>query len=264
MKEVKDEGRRDLLKAGGAMAAMATAAALLPVREAAAQKKEQQWAMVFDLRRCVGCGSCQVSCKMENRVPMGRFNAKVDIFDRGAYPKPERFFVPTMCNHCAGEKGTPPCVEVCPMRKAGEWATMNGVRYQKGATYKRPDGLIVTDESLCIGCYLCIKACPYGARYIHPHIKLTHPGKVSDLGISKCNFCDHRLDQGLEPACVRNCMGRARIYGDLNDPGSEVAQLIKDHDTTVLYPEKNTKPQVYFIQLDGTVAKTIEPMNAQK
>ncbi|MBI5049607.1 MAG: 4Fe-4S dicluster domain-containing protein [Nitrospirae bacterium] len=253
--------RRDLLKAGGVVAATVATVSLLSNKAEAAKETVPRWAMVIDLRKCVGCFSCQVSCKMENSVPMEGYNARVNAVDRGEYPKPERIFLPTLCNHCAGEKDVPPCVEKCPQAKAGERAKLGGVSYRTGATYKRPDGAILLDMSLCIGCYKCIEACPYGARYINPHIKLTRADREKDLGIGKCTFCQHRVDEGLEPACVRNCVGKARFFGDLNDPNSEVAKLIKNNPANVLKPEEKTNPNVYYIKLDAAVAKMEDLLN---
>lgn len=266
MDEKDIKSRREVLKAGGALAVGYVAVSLLsPTKAESAEKKVPRWAMVIDLRKCVGCYSCQVSCKMENSVPMGSYNARVNVVDRGEYPKPERVFLPTLCNHCAGEKKgpeqVPPCVEKCPEAKTGKRAELGGVRYREGATYKRPDGITVMDNSLCIGCEKCIDACPYGARYINPHIKLTRPDREKDFGVGKCDFCRHRVAEGLEPACVRNCMGRARYFGDLNDPNSEVSKLIKNNPTKGLKPEEKTEPQVYYIKLDEKVAKLEDLLN---
>jgi tetrathionate reductase subunit B len=126
-------------------------------------------------------------------------------------------------------------------------------RYRTGATYKRPDGMILNDMSLCIGCYKCIDACPYGVRSIDPFIKLTRPDREKDLGVSKCTFCQHRVDKGLVPACVNTCQGRARIFGDLNDPESEVSKLAKEFNllknkkNTTLLPGEKTEPHVFYI-----------------
>lgn len=258
MGENKELSRRELLKAGGTVAAAAATVSFLSAAKTEAAAKVPRYAMVIDMRRCVGCYSCQVSCKMENSVPMEGYNARVASVDRGEYPKPERIFMPVLCNHCAGAKDkgeVPPCVEKCPEAKTGERRELGGVRYRTGATYKRPDGMTLDDMSLCIGCYKCIDACPYGARYIHPHIKLTRPDREKDFGVGKCNFCQHRVDKGLEPACVRNCVGKARIFGDLNDPNSEVSKLIKNNPTKVLKPDEKTEPNIYYIKLDEKVAK---------
>ena len=135
------------------------------------------------------------------------------------------------------------------------------VRYRTGATYKRPDGMILNDMSLCIGCYKCIDACPYGVRSIDPFVKLTLPNREKDLGIDKCTFCAHRVDQGLMPSCVNTCPGRARIFGDLNDPDSEVSKLAKEFkllenkDKTTLLPGEKTDPHNFYIDPDNILAR---------
>ncbi len=247
--------RRGLLKAGGAMAAVATAG-LLP-KKAEAAKKVPRWAMVIDLRRCIGCRACTVACKAEFDVALGRWNAVVKNVEWGKYPNPQKHFLPRLCNHCAGdpekEEQVPPCVEKCPEAKSGRRMKMGKVRYRTGATYKRPDGMILLDMSLCIGCYKCIDACPYGVRYIDPRVKLTRPDREKALGVGKCIFCQHRVDKGFVPACVNTCQGEARILGDLNDPGSEVSKLVKEFNlldnrkTTTLLPEEKTMPYVFYI-----------------
>lgn len=176
-----------------------------------------RYGMVIDTRKCVGCMSCAVSCKMENSVPFGVFRSWVEQKDKGSFPEVRRYFLPRLCNHCEH----PPCVPVCPV----------------GATYKREDGLVLIDEERCIGCGYCVVACPYYARYLHP---------VRNVA-GKCTFCQHRVDKGAEPACVHNCMGKARKFGDLDNPNSEVSRLIGNNPSGVLKPELGTEPQVYYI-----------------
>ncbi|MDH5513124.1 MAG: 4Fe-4S dicluster domain-containing protein, partial [Gammaproteobacteria bacterium] len=129
------------------------------------------------------------------------------------------------------------------------------IRYRGGATYKRPDGLILIDKELCIGCGKCIDGCPYGVRSFDPFVKAGK--KPEKQAVDKCDFCKQRLDNGVEPACVNTCQGKARIFGDLNDPESEVSKLVKEHGLknpdNVLLPEEGTRPNVFYIDPDNVL-----------
>ncbi|MDP3260161.1 MAG: 4Fe-4S dicluster domain-containing protein [Thermodesulfovibrionales bacterium] len=214
----------------------------------------KKYGLLVDLRKCVGCTSCQVSCKMENAAPIGNFRSKVDIADVGEYPKAKRYFFPKICNNCEN----PTCVAPCPV---------------KGATYKSKDGIVMVNRDLCIGCGRCVGACPYGARFLHPHIPVKNDPskyakdvsevkgkKAKDLRVvDKCDFCSHRLAAGIEePACVRNCVGKARYFGDLNDPNSEISKLIASVKTEKWHPEYGTKPKTPYIAPDKEVFKAAD------
>mgnify|MGYP005854833871 CR=1 FL=1 len=183
----------------------------------------KKYAMVIDARRCYGVQACTVACKAEYKVPLGENRSWVEEIEKGSYPNVSRSFLPRLCNQC----DKPSCVSVCPTN----------------ATWKREeDGIVVVDPNICIGCKYCIQACPYDMRFPNP-----------DTGAAeKCDFCLHRVSQGLEPACVEACPSRARIFGDLNDPESEVSKLIAENPVTVLRPEKGTEPNVYYIGADKT------------
>ncbi len=260
MSKTKKVSRRDVLKTGGAVAAAATVTGM-PASIAEAATGNPRWAFVVDLRRCVGCRTCTISCKSEFNVPLGRWRAVIKTVDWGKFPTARRAFVPRLCNHCAGESdtGVPPCVEKCPEAKSGKRMKLGNERYRTGATYKRPDGMILVDMDLCIGCYKCIDACPYGVRYVDPNVKLKRPDREKDLGIGKCTFCEHRVDQGIEPSCVQACPHETRSFGDMNDPGSKVSKLIKEFgldkkraDTTLL-PDEGTMPHVFYIDPEGVL-----------
>jgi len=185
--------------------------------------KDVRWGMVVDLRRCIGCHACSVACKAENEVPVGVYRAWVKYVDKGAYPNVTRQFLPRLCNHCK----SPSCVRVCPTK----------------ATYKRGDGAVVVDNGLCIGCRSCMTACPYDARFINP---------VTDTA-DKCTFCVHRIEKGLLPACVQSCLGRARIFGDLNDPKSEISLYVAKNPVKQLKPSTGNDPSVFYIGLEEYV-----------
>lgn len=181
------------------------------------------YSWVIDQRKCIGCHACTTACKSENEVPLSVDRTWVKYVEKGTFPNVQRHFGVLRCNHCAN----PPCVEICPVT----------------AMFQRPDGIVEFDKDVCIGCKACIAACPYDAIYIDP-----------DNGTAaKCNFCAHRLDVGLEPACVVVCPEEALIFGDLDDPTSKVSQLIGREKTQVRKPEKNTDPKCFYIGADESV-----------
>lgn len=184
----------------------------------------KRYAMLIDLRQCIGCQACTVSCHIENEAPLGKFRTIVSQYEveneeTGALAQ---FMLPRLCNHC----DNPPCVPVCPVQ----------------ATFQREDGIVVVDADRCVGCAYCVQACPYDARFINDRTQ------VAD----KCTFCAHRLEAGLLPACVESCVGGARIIGDINDPDSQISQMIAEHRDAlkVLQPDKNTVPHVFYLGMD--------------
>jgi tetrathionate reductase subunit B len=217
------------------------------------------------LRRCIGCRACTVACKAEFAVPLGAFRTVVYEEVTGTFPASEKHFMPRLCNHCEGnqEDKVPPCVKICPEypKDRRKFATSDGktIRYRGGATYKRPDGLILFDNELCVGCGKCIDACPYGARAWNKSL-LSGKDKTKNA-ITKCSFCRHRIDNGVEPACVNICQGRARLFGDLNDPESGVSKLAKEfnlvekRNETTLLPGENTVPMAFYIDPRGALTK---------
>lgn len=257
--------RRKMIKGAGALA-LGAAAGLAPISKAtAARGKAPRWAFIVDLRRCTGCRTCTVACKAEMNTPLGAFRAAVYDQVVGTFPKTEKHFLPRLCNHCEGNKedGIPPCIKDCPEypKDRRQFITPDGkkIRYRGGATYKRPDGMVLFENELCTGCGKCITACPYGARSWD---KLLISGKDSTKnGIAKCTFCQHRVDNGVVPSCVNMCPQKARIFGDLNDPNSQVSKLVKEfgllenRDKNTLLPKENTVPMLFYIDPRGALMK---------
>ncbi len=223
-------GRRNFLKGAAASAAgVAAAATTGKAAEPEGSNHKKQYGMLIDLRRCVGCHACSVACKAEFDVPLGQTRSWVEYIEKGTYPNVKRNFLPRLCNHCS----EPLCVTVCPT----------------GATWKRPeDGIVQIDPEICIGCKYCIQACPYGMRFLNP---------VTGSA-DKCDFCLHRVEQGLAPSCVNTCMAGARIFGDLSDPDSQISRMVASNAVTVLRPEMGTKPNVYYIEADHTDPATTD------
>ncbi|MEA4900342.1 4Fe-4S dicluster domain-containing protein [Desulfitobacterium sp.] len=187
-------------------------------------EKNLHYGMVIDLRRCIGCHACTVTCKMENSIPEGFFRSWVVEADKGTYPDVTRVKLPRLCNQCESA----PCEHVCPVK----------------ATHRDAGGVVVINGEKCIGCRYCISACPYDARFLNPKTGTAE----------KCDLCLKRVQAGLMPACVSSCVAHARFFGDLNDPQSEVAKLLSENSCQVLRPELGTKPSVYYIGLDEAIA----------
>ena len=199
-----------------------------------------RYGMVIDLSRCIGCYACVIACKAENGTPPEVWWSKVLTSEVGKYPSARIVYTPLLCMHCQNA----PCVDVCPT----------------GATYKRANGIVAVDYNKCMGCRYCEIACPYGARTLLEEIKPYYPEfgftpyeemmyKKHQKGVvEKCNFCMERVDQGKEPACVQTCAANARVFGDLDDPNSEVSKLIAQRHGYQLLPELGTEPSVYYLR----------------
>lgn len=212
-----------------------------------------RYGMVINLNKCVGCYACVMKCKQEHFLPPGMTWAKLLFTETGTYPKVNKHVYPVLCNHCE----EPACVEACPTN----------------ATKKREDGIVVIDQEKCTGCKHCIAACPYDIRTYHSGRKEYFPGQgltdyekladklfpLKDDVVLKCDFCVDRIDAGIAkgltpgidrdatPACVNICPAKARYFGDLDDPESEVSKLIEKEDALQLHPGFGTGPSVYYI-----------------
>jgi Fe-S-cluster-containing dehydrogenase component/formate-dependent nitrite reductase membrane component NrfD len=189
------------------------------------------WAKVIDHTRCIGCHACTTACKSENQVPLSVTRTYVKYVDVGEFPATRRAFQVTRCNQCEDA----PCVTACPT----------------SAMYRRPDGIVDFDKAVCIGCKACIAACPYDAIFINPE----------DHSAEKCNFCAHRIDMGLEPACAVVCPTEAILVGDLHDRHSPVARMVQREAVAVRRPEKETRPKLFYL---GAHQATLDPLAAQR
>lgn len=221
--------------------------------------------MVIDLDRCIGCRACMEACKIENNTPQASFWMYVFRFEEGEYPDTKVTFLPRPCQHCEN----PPCVKVCPV----------------GARFRRDDGIVLTDFERCIGCRYCVVACPYGVNsfnwkdpkenyyldwtdsdqgpaidgavppWRNPDLQIVH-GEEERLTaggghfkgvVEKCTFCVQRVEKGLDPACVTTCPVRALVFGDLDDPNSEVSQYHQNREHFRLLEETGAKPSVIYV-----------------
>jgi Fe-S-cluster-containing dehydrogenase component len=217
-----------------------------------------RWVFLVDTEKCVGCGFCVKGCKIENEIPydanvsrtwVERYVVTSDGKSHIDSPKAARdgftssrteigegnyeeidgtkvdkaFFVPKLCNQC----DNPPCVQVCPV----------------GATYQTADGVVLIDRTWCIGCGYCVMGCPYGVRFFHPVYHVAE----------KCNFCYHRISQGMKTVCVEACAFGARRIGNIKDPNDPVTKIIMTERVNILKEEYGTKPQVFYLGLSKEV-----------
>ncbi len=198
-----------------------------------------RYGMVIDLKRCIGCNACTMACKQENSTGPGMFWSRTIVSEQGQYPNARYDFLPLLCMHCEDA----PCVKACPT----------------GASIKQENGTVVIDQRKCIGCRACMVACPYNARNVaskatpyygekgFTNYEKANRHKHKEGTVEKCNFCTERVKAGQKPACVLTCTTHARIFGDLDDPKSEVSKLITSRDGYQLHPQLGTNPSVYYL-----------------
>ncbi len=241
--------RRDVLKQAALAAGLAVSGVPAAAQEVAqapalpeahwrdrmqASDDGKRYGWLVDVRRCFGCHACEVACKAENDVPLGQFIRQTIYHD---FERPggqvARIMLPMSCLHCEDA----PCIKACPC----------------GALHKGSGGSVQVDYDACSGHAACKEACPYGAIYIDP---------VANQAV-KCHNCTHRVDAGMEPACVATCPAEALIFGDLNDPDAHISQMAQRLESEarleVLRPEKRAKPRVRFVTDSARPLSVVEP-----
>jgi len=176
--------------------------------------------LIINLDRCTGCDTCVASCKFENKVGLGRYwNHVITVGPFGTYPDLQQYWVPMQCQQCENA----PCIEVCPT----------------GASYRDPEtGVVLIDGDACIGCQICMSACPYDVRVLNEEANV----------VEKCTLCSH-LAEGELPACVTTCSTGARFFGDLDDPESDASKELAKYGEECIFalPDQGNAPATRYI-----------------
>jgi Fe-S-cluster-containing dehydrogenase component/formate-dependent nitrite reductase membrane component NrfD len=183
------------------------------------------YGFVIDLKKCIGCHACTIACKSEHDIPVGVNRCWVKTVEKGTFPDTQRFFFPVLCNQCTDA----PCLNICPT----------------GALFRRRDDIVDLNGGACIGCRACMVACPYDQLFIDPNTRTAE----------KCNFCANRIENQLQPACVSVCPTECRIFGDLEDSSSQVAQIVQREAFMVRKPEKGTGPKIFYLGADESAIR---------
>lgn len=205
------------------------------------------YGMLIDASTCCGCNACAFACKYQNATPAGMYWCKVIAGEEGEYPNSVQTVMPMSCQHCQNA----PCVRVCPT----------------GASHYDENGSVQIEYDKCLGCRMCIAACPYHVRQFNAAGSERNPywkgveGEDAEMTpfealrsnehvmgvVEKCVLCKGRTDEGLDPACVQTCITKSRWFGDLDDPDSEINERIRELGATTLLPEYGTKPSLYYV-----------------
>ncbi len=233
------QNRRDFLKTTGVVAGMTVAPGLLLYTATMAHHADDsvsakvRWGMLIDTSKCAtGCNECVNACATEHGITeetrddiKPQWIRKVGLRDKQTK---KEYSLPVMCQHCE----LPPCVDVCPT----------------GASFKRADGIVLVDKHICIGCRYCMMACPYKARsFVHESLENQKPHSPRGKGtVEACTFCVYRVDNGEQPACVEACSHKAMLFGDINDPNSEIYKKLSEVSSTALRPDMRLNPGVRY------------------